>query len=226
MARLSTKQFTLFISFSKSNCVMKICLMNLLIKFDLLVINTIATSFLFILEDVKILPLKFFCIAIFKSENLKKDLLREMPPKKGKKAKDTKEKETKFVQEAVKDTKDKSKPGQNSETSKLALPVQNDVRRKSVSSIRRKSCASSIRASERTKGYNSDSSESTDVVSSSDEEDRWKERSLKQSELPSEYWHIQKLVKYMKAGNQTATVVALCCLKDHDLTTQINQIAM
>jgi hypothetical protein len=89
-----------------------------------------------------------------------------------------------------------------------------------VSSLRRKSCASSIRG---LKGTNSDSSDSTDEAESSDEEDRWKERSTKQSDLPSEYWHIQKLVKYMKAGNQTATVVALCCLKDHDLTTQINQ---
>lgn len=145
-----------------------------------------------------------------------------MAPKKGKKPKEIKD--IKFAKE--KESKDKLKTTQEGETSKLAIPVQNECRRKSVSSSRRKSCASSIRASERTKGYNSDSSDSTDVISSSDEEDRWKERSLKQSELPSEYWHIQKLVKYMKAGNQTATVVALCCLKDHDLTTQINQIAM
>ncbi|XP_017781924.1 PREDICTED: armadillo repeat-containing protein 4 [Nicrophorus vespilloides] len=43
---------------------------------------------------------------------------------------------------------------------------------------------------------------------------------------PPEYWHIQKLVKYLKSGNQTATVVSLCCLKDHDLTSQINQCAI
>jgi armadillo repeat-containing protein 4 len=109
----------------------------------------------------------------------------------------------------------------------LLPPIPTGRRKSSVSSYRRKSVAgSSTRASERHKGCNSDSSESTDVVSSSDDEDRWKERSIKQSDLPSEYWHIQKLVKYMKAGNQTATVVALCCLKDHDLTTQINQIAI
>ncbi|PSN34412.1 Armadillo repeat-containing protein 4 [Blattella germanica] len=28
------------------------------------------------------------------------------------------------------------------------------------------------------------------------------------------------------AGNQTATIVSLCCLKDHDLTTETNQIAI
>lgn len=71
----------------------------------------------------------------------------------------------------------------------------------------------------------SEESESTDAVSSSDEEERWKE-SKHTNDVPSEYWHIQKLVKYMKAGNQTATIVALCCLKDHDLTTQMNQRAI
>lgn len=136
-----------------------------------------------------------------------------MPPGKGKKHKETKDKE-------------KCKAGAK-EDKKLAPTTASDARRRSVSSLRRKSVAgSSARASERMKGFNSDSSDSTDVVSSSDEEDRWKERTIKQSDLPSEYWHIQKLVKYMKAGNQTATVVALCCLKDHDLTTQINQLAI
>lgn len=71
----------------------------------------------------------------------------------------------------------------------------------------------------------SDESDSTEVDSSSDEEDRWKETS-RSADLPSEYWHIQKLVKYIRAGNQTATIVALCCLKDHDLTTHINQLAI
>lgn len=124
-------------------------------------------------------------------------------------------------------TKQNSKEKANGTDNSLMPPQFNQGRRKSSvsSSVRRRSVAGSSRASDR-RGYGSESSESTDVVSSSDEEDRWKERTLKQSELPSEYWHIQKLVKYMKAGNQTATVVALCCLKDHDLTTQINQIAI
>lgn len=124
-------------------------------------------------------------------------------------------------------TKQNSKEKVNGTDNSLMPPQFNQGRRKSSvsSSVRRRSIAgSSTRASDRK--YGSESSDSTDVVSSSDEEDRWKERNLKQSELPSEYWHIQKLVKYMKAGNQTATVVALCCLKDHDLTTQINQIAI
>lgn len=138
-----------------------------------------------------------------------------MPPGKGKKSKEGKDKQK------AKEASNGEKKGE-----KLAPPAAPDGRRKSVSSLRRKSVAGSSARSERMKGFNTDSSESEEILSSSDDEDRWKERTIKQSDLPSEYWHIQKLVKYMKAGNQTATVVALCCLKDHDLTTQINQIAI
>lgn len=67
-------------------------------------------------------------------------------------------------------------------------------------------------------------STANEYLSRSSSEDEHRER-LK-PEIPPEYWHIQKLVKYMKSGNQTATVIALCCLKDHDLTTEINQMAI
>lgn len=69
----------------------------------------------------------------------------------------------------------------------------------------------------------SEESDSTDVETSSDEEERWRENKRSVEDLPPEYWNIQKLVKYIKAGNPTATMVALCCLKDYDLTTPINQ---
>ncbi|KAG6798342.1 armadillo repeat-containing protein gudu [Apis mellifera caucasica] len=45
-------------------------------------------------------------------------------------------------------------------------------------------------------------------------------------EVPSEFWHIQKLIRYMKAGNQTATMVAVCLLKDHDLSNRTIQKAI
>ncbi|XP_011152258.1 armadillo repeat-containing protein gudu [Harpegnathos saltator] len=54
-----------------------------------------------------------------------------------------------------------------------------------------------------------------ELESESEEEDRYLQRD--QPEVPSEFWHIQKLIKYMKAGNQTATMVSLCLLKDYDL---------
>lgn len=135
------------------------------------------------------------------------------------------------VPSAEKASKEKDKlsvPQSGDDKNSLAPPNANENRRRSISSsVRRKSVAGSQITSRSMKGYVSDSSDSTEVhESSSDDEERWKERSIKQSDLPSEYWHIQKLVKYMKAGNQTATVVSLCCLKDHDLTTQINQLAI
>lgn len=61
--------------------------------------------------------------------------------------------------------------------------------------------------------------------STSPSEDNWADL-IKSAEIPPEYWHIQKLVKYMKAGNQTATMVALSCLKDHDLSIEVNQRAI
>lgn len=56
--------------------------------------------------------------------------------------------------------------------------------------------------------------------SESDDEARFLQDDL--PEVPAEFWHIQKLIKYMKAGNQTATVVALCLLNDYDLENPVN----
>ena len=68
-------------------------------------------------------------------------------------------------------------------------------------------------------------SDSTDVMSSTDEEDRWK-AVARSAEIPPDYYNIQKLVRYIKSGNQTATIVALCCLLDYNLTIPINQFAI
>ncbi|XP_048366294.1 outer dynein arm-docking complex subunit 2 [Sphaerodactylus townsendi] len=46
------------------------------------------------------------------------------------------------------------------------------------------------------------------------------------TDLPSEYWQIQKLVKYIKAGNQTATVIALCSMRDFNLYQETCQLAI
>ncbi|KAJ8682386.1 hypothetical protein QAD02_018178 [Eretmocerus hayati] len=48
----------------------------------------------------------------------------------------------------------------------------------------------------------------------------------RKDELPAEYWNMQKLVKYMRAGNQTATTLALCLLNDHDLSNRAIQRAI
>jgi len=46
------------------------------------------------------------------------------------------------------------------------------------------------------------------------------------SDLPSEYWQIQKLVKYLKGGNQTATLISLCSMLDFDLQQETCQTAI
>ncbi|XP_047281370.1 outer dynein arm-docking complex subunit 2 isoform X9 [Homo sapiens] len=46
------------------------------------------------------------------------------------------------------------------------------------------------------------------------------------ADLPSEYWQIQKLVKYLKGGNQTATVIALCSMRDFSLAQETCQLAI
>ena len=46
------------------------------------------------------------------------------------------------------------------------------------------------------------------------------------ADLPNEYWQIQKLIKYLKGGNQTATVIALCALLEFDLKQEACQLAI
>lgn len=72
----------------------------------------------------------------------------------------------------------------------------------------------------------SDDSDLSSTSSTSSEDEQEKTDEQKNENIPPEYWHIQKLIKYMKAGNQTATMVSLSCLKDHDLTTEISQMAI
>ncbi|RKP01255.1 hypothetical protein CXG81DRAFT_12232 [Caulochytrium protostelioides] len=44
--------------------------------------------------------------------------------------------------------------------------------------------------------------------------------------LPAEYYQIQKLVKYMRCGNPTATIIAICSLRDFDLNHEPCQLAI
>lgn len=67
-------------------------------------------------------------------------------------------------------------------------------------------------------------SEKKEEESSDDEPESESDDELKHDDVPqvpSEFWHIQKLIRYMKAGNQTATMVALCLLKDYDLQSRV-----
>ncbi|NXF91008.1 ARMC4 protein, partial [Eubucco bourcierii] len=75
-------------------------------------------------------------------------------------------------------------------------------------------------ASNRFGGVSESSSESE-----SDEEQpvRHQER---HTDLPSEYWGIQKLAKFLKGGNPTATLIALCSMRDFNLAQETCQLAI
>ncbi|XP_037829249.1 armadillo repeat-containing protein 4 [Kryptolebias marmoratus] len=67
----------------------------------------------------------------------------------------------------------------------------------------------------------------SDTSSESEEEEEQQKRHPESNTDPlSEYWQIQKLVKYLKRADQTATVLVLCGLMDFDLTNEACQIAI
>ncbi|XP_062984526.1 outer dynein arm-docking complex subunit 2 [Elgaria multicarinata webbii] len=69
--------------------------------------------------------------------------------------------------------------------------------------------------------------EVSESSSESEEDEEQPERHQEiNTDLPSEYWQIQKLVKYIKAGNQTATVIALCSMRDFNLSQETCQLAI
>lgn len=71
-----------------------------------------------------------------------------------------------------------------------------------------------------------DNKDSTDIVSSTDEEERWREKPRKPEDLPREYWSLQELIKFIKFGDTLVTNLCLCGIRDYDLTLQINQKAI
>ncbi|NXH44000.1 ARMC4 protein, partial [Dicaeum eximium] len=73
------------------------------------------------------------------------------------------------------------------------------------------------------------SSSLEDVGESSSETDE-DEQPLRHQEgstdLSAEYWGIQKLAKYVKGGDPTATVIALCSMRDFNLSEETCQLAI
>ena len=55
--------------------------------------------------------------------------------------------------------------------------------------------------------------DSSSCENSSEDELHLDSKSLLASgDLPQDFWQVQKLVRYLKVGNQTATIIALCNL--------------
>ncbi|XP_010123000.1 PREDICTED: armadillo repeat-containing protein 4-like, partial [Chlamydotis macqueenii] len=69
-----------------------------------------------------------------------------------------------------------------------------------------------------------------EVGESSSETEEDEEQPIRHQEghtdLPSEYWGIQKLAKYLKVGNPTATLIALCSMRDFNLSQETCQLAV
>lgn len=79
----------------------------------------------------------------------------------------------------------------------------------------------------RTGHVNHESEESSEDEEDDAEEDQLVERTRQdQTDLPTEYWQIQRLVKYLKGGNPTATVIALSSIRDFNLSLEICQVAI
>nr|XP_053651856.1 outer dynein arm-docking complex subunit 2-like [Cherax quadricarinatus] len=71
--------------------------------------------------------------------------------------------------------------------------------------------------------------EAEDEEEDEDEEDEDEELyqlDFQTAELSSEYWQIQKMVKYLKVGNATCTTIALVGLKDCGLHQEVCQVAL
>ncbi|KAM8967234.1 outer dynein arm-docking complex subunit 2 isoform 2-T2 [Pelodytes ibericus] len=125
-------------------------------------------------------------------------------------AKETKEEKTSDKKELTKDQKT-TKPTSSESKNRSYVPT---------SAPRKHSALKS-----KTPGAKSDEFSSSSSESEEDEEqpDRRQESN---TDLPSEYWQIQKLVKYLKGGNQTATVIALCSMRDFNLAQETCQLAI
>jgi len=77
------------------------------------------------------------------------------------------------------------------------------------------------------RSFSGDIEDLSESSSDSEEEEEAQERHQESNaDLPSEYWQIQKLVKYLKGGNQTATIIALCAMRDFNLAQETCQLAI
>lgn len=61
---------------------------------------------------------------------------------------------------------------------------------------------------------------------SSPESDNEEADQAENNEIPAEYWQVQRLIKYVKAGNPTATIIAMSSLRDFNLRDYYVQMAI
>ncbi|NXA91790.1 ARMC4 protein, partial [Melanocharis versteri] len=84
-----------------------------------------------------------------------------------------------------------------------------------------------VRIQETAKCKTSSSLEDVGESSSETDEDEQPVRHQEgSSDMSPEYWGIQKLAKYVKGGDPTATVIALCSMRDFNLSQETCQLAI
>ncbi|KAM9308678.1 outer dynein arm-docking complex subunit 2 [Gastrophryne carolinensis] len=127
-------------------------------------------------------------------------------------------------QETVIKTKDvKEEKSADKKDQKTVKPTSSESKKRSnllTSSLRRHSGLKSKTPGAKSEGFSESSTESEE------DEEQPERRQEGNMDLPSEYWQIQKLVKYLKGGNQTATVIALCSMRDFNLAQETCQLAI
>ncbi|KAM5158112.1 outer dynein arm-docking complex subunit 2 [Mantella aurantiaca] len=127
-------------------------------------------------------------------------------------------------QEIIIKTKDlKEEKSVDKKDQKAVKPTSSESKKRSnllTSSLKRHSALRSKIPGARSEDFSESSTESEE------DEEQPERRQEGGTDLPTEYWQIQKLVKYLKGGNQTATVIALCSMRDFNLAQETCQLAI
>ncbi|KAJ7380424.1 Armadillo repeat-containing protein 4 [Desmophyllum pertusum] len=97
-------------------------------------------------------------------------------------------------------------------------------RAKDKSSAGSKSKAAQLRGCSNKNTADKHQSESSSSSCDSEEDEELTRKV--QPELTAEYWDIHKLIKFLKLGNPTATVIALCALRDVSIEQESSQLAI
>ncbi|XP_054246157.1 outer dynein arm-docking complex subunit 2 isoform X2 [Indicator indicator] len=96
--------------------------------------------------------------------------------------------------------------------------------KKKASGISSASAKAQLPSNRKSSGRFRDVSESSSESESDEEQPAWHQE--RHTDLPSEYWGIQKLAKFLKGGNPTATLIALCSMRDFNLAQETCQMAI
>ncbi|XP_078056353.1 outer dynein arm-docking complex subunit 2 [Mustelus asterias] len=152
---------------------------------------------------------------------------KKQPPKT--KARDTKKEETPHVHKNLESSNQLSSKEEKTQM-KEQDPKKTKQDKENVENVKTKKykCKAAQEKKHILQRIVSDGSEELSESSTESEEEPQDMSRQQESntDLPSEYWQIQKVVKYLKGGNQTATVIALCSMRDFNLTNETCQLAI